>query len=222
MRISFLAIPFACVITPCNATARQPDEQRQTCSIAAYVTETDPRGLNVRAAPSAGSRVLGKIAPRYVEAADPTLVALPEVRVTAGERGWFLVEGAHDNPALMGGEHRVRAMYSGRGWVSGSRLTVKSQAEAARLAPEKNAGVAFVGGTAFGFDSLGDKAPSLVACRGIWAQVQYSLSGLDAEALRSIRLNPKARVGAPPGHVRGWLNRLCDVQETSCDGLSDE
>jgi hypothetical protein len=55
----------------------------------------------------------------------------------------------------------------------------------------------------------------LVACAGKWAQVEYAI---DSELRANVRIEPAATAGAEAGRVRAWVDRLCAVQDTSCDG----
>jgi hypothetical protein len=188
------------------------------CSFGAFVNETDRAGLNVRQSPSVASKLLGKLPSNFKDPDSPMVVRV-EVDVLASHNGWFLIEGAKDNTILT--EKPARPMYSGKGWVSGKKLAVKTQASKARLAPEANAGTAFLVGNVLDGDSL-SKPGQLIACNGKWAQVEYSLRNIAKDDLDEIKINPAARQGAPKGHVRGWVNRICATQETSCDGLGNE
>jgi hypothetical protein len=201
-----------------NHTEPLKPATQSACAFGAFVNETDRAGLNVRQTPSAAGRLLGKLPAKYDVAGNYT-PARVEVEVLASQNGWFLIEGAKDNTTLT--EQPARPTYSGKGWVSGKKLAIKTQASRARLAPEANAGTAFLVGNVLDGDSL-NKPGHLVACIGKWVLVEYSLSGISKGELSEIKINPAAKQGAPKGHVRGWVNRICAIQETSCDGLGDE
>lgn len=187
------------------------------CEFGAFVNEVDPKGLNVRAAPNVSSKILGKIPPNYVNKKDPSAYASRvEVSVLSSRDGWFLIEGATDNEQLTG--KPPRPMFTGQGWVSGKKLVVKTQASKARVAPNPKADVAFLVGNVLDGDSL-SKPGYLVACDGAWVNLDYSLSKLVPAELNAIKLNPAARKGAANGRVRGWVTRICAIQETSCTGL---
>ncbi|MEG2942034.1 MAG: SH3 domain-containing protein [Thermomonas sp.] len=209
-----------------NARAADATASRQACDFTAYVMETDPAGLNVRSRPGIEGTILGTIPPVHVDASDGmTLEAHPEVQVLASANGWFLITDASDNATLMDLDDQAkrRPMYSGRGWVSGSKLAVKSQAERARLAPAATAGTAFTsqGGT-LDFDGLSHAAATLVACKGQWVLAEFDVRTLDAADFDRMGLNPEARTGAPPGRIRGWLDQLCGLQETACSGIAED
>jgi hypothetical protein len=204
-------------ITKNNAAPSSPATQ-SACSFGAFVNETDRAGLNVRQTPSAAGKLLGKLPSRYDRAGNYA-PARVEVEVLASLNGWFLIQGAADNTALT--EKPARPMYSGQGWVSGKKLAIKTQASKARLAPEGAAATAFFVGDILDGDSL-SKPGYLVACKGKWALIEYSLSGVPKDDLSEIKINPAAKQGAPKGHVHGWVNRICATQETSCSGLGNE
>ena len=216
MRIAFLitAILFVTIV---HAGGSAPD-QSTTCAFGAFVNETDPAGLNVRQSPSASAKILGKLPANYKDPDSPMIVRV-ELNVLASQNGWFLIDGATDNTMLT--EKPARPMYAGKGWVSGKRLAIKTQASKARLAPNAAAETAFLVGNVLDGDSL-SKPAQLIACTSKWAQVEYSLSDVAKGDLPEIQINPAAKHGASHGRIRGWVNRICATQETSCDGLGNE
>ena len=188
------------------------------CAFGAFVNETDRAGLNVRQLPSASSKILGKLPANYKDPDSPMIVRV-EVNVLASQNGWFLIDGATDNTTLT--EKPERPTYAGKGWVSGKKLAIKTQASRARLAPEDSAGTAFLVGNVLDGDSL-SKPGQLIACNGKWALVEYSLSAVPRGDVPEIKINTAAKNGAANGRVRGWVNRICEIQETSCSGLGNE
>jgi hypothetical protein len=201
-----------------GATVLLNSAEQSACSFGTFVNENDRAGLNVRQSPNAASKVVGKLPANY-KVPDSPMVVRVEVEVLASLNGWFLIQGAADNTTLT--EKPARPMYSGQGWVSGKKLAIKTQASKARLAPEGAAATAFFVGDILDGDSL-SKPGYLVACKGKWALIEYSLSGVPKDDLSEIKINPAAKLGAPKGHVRGWVNRICATQETSCSGLGNE
>lgn len=197
-----------------KSAAVQPATQ---CSFGAFVAETDPAGLNVRAAPNATAKVLGKLPPSFIEPSMNYGVRV-EVQVAGARNGWFLIRNAQDNEMLT--DRPARPMYSGEGWVSGSKLTVKSQAEVGRAQPDLKAKTVLRVGDneAFDNDVMVDAA-RLTDCQGKWAQVEFTDQRFPASDRSSVKVEPAARAGLPPGRFRAWVNRICANQETSCDGL---
>ena len=107
------------------------------CSFGAFVSETDPEGLNVRAGPGTNHKVVGTLPPVKLSGDDPPVRAMVEVEVSAGANGWFRIAKARDNEMLT--DAAPRPMFKGSGWVSGRKLTVKSQAAAGRQRPDGKA-----------------------------------------------------------------------------------
>ena len=208
----------ACFFSTSGLAVSATGAQQTTCSFGAFVNETDSAGLNVRQSPNAASKILGKLAANYKDP-DSAMVVRVEVDVLASQNGWFLIEGATDNTTLT--EKPERAMYSGRGWVSGKKLAIKTQASKARLTPTGAAATAFLVGDVLDGDSL-SKPGHLIACDGKWARVEYSLNGVPKDALAALKINPAAKSAGRSTSVRGWVNRICAIQETSCDGLGNE
>ncbi|OWQ48908.1 hypothetical protein CDL60_03215 [Roseateles noduli] len=204
--------------TPSASTAAEP--ATRTCNFGAFVAETDPAGLNVRAAPNATAKVLGKLPPSFVEPSMNYGVRV-EVEVVGARNGWFLIRNAQDNETLT--DRPARPMYAGEGWVSGSKLTVKSQADTGRAQPNLKAKTVLRVGDNETFDNdvLVDAA-RLADCTGKWAQVEFADQRFPAKDRSSLKIDASARTGLPPGRFRAWVNRICAIQETSCDGLAGD
>lgn len=203
---------------PAAAPASAPS-QPTPCSFGAFVKETDRAGLNVRQAPSVQSRLLGTLPPVLTTAELGTFRIKIEVDVTAGQQGWFQVSGARDNTALTG--RPARPAYTGQGWVSGNKLTVKSQARQGYASPDLGAAVALRMRDGSGFDSdpVVDAA-RLVHCQGDWALLEITTADLPDDLRALLQPTPAASRGLPAGRVRAWFNELCAIQETSCSGLA--
>ena len=215
-----LAIALASLCVIGNAAAGSPDVSRSQCEIGAFVQETDPAGLNVRAAPNAKAKVLGKLVPVYVDP-EQGYRTRAEVEVIASEGGWFLIRNARDNADMTG--QAERPMYRGEGWVSGSRLIVKSQAASGRAAPLRDAPelMRLRDGDTFDSSAMMD-ASRLVACQGKWAQLEFTEARLPADFREKLQVTPAARQGVPAGRFRVWVDKICDLQETSCSGLGGD
>ncbi|WP_431050916.1 hypothetical protein [Roseateles sp. L2-2] len=216
----WLAIGFSSLILAGQAVAGASQASRSQCEIGAFVQETDPAGLNVRAAPNSKAKVLGKLVPVY---RDPErgYRTRAEVDVIASEGGWFLIRNARDNPDMSG--QPERKMYQGEGWVSGSRLIVKSQARVGVEAPLRSARevLRLQGNDAFDSSAMMDGG-RLVDCQGKWAQVEFSDDRLPADFRGKLQVDPIARQNLPGGRFRAWVDKICDLQETSCSGLGGE
>lgn len=210
-----IALPVTLALLSAAAPGRAQAPAAQTaCAFGAFVNETDPAGLNVRAGPGTAYPVLGTLPPIKLSADDPPLRARVEVQVTAGADGWFRIAGAQDNEALL--DAAARPMFKGTGWVSGRKLTVKSQATVGRQRPDAKSPAVLISKDGMGFDSDAFlEHGRLVACAGQWAQVEYAA---DSELRAGLQIKPAATAGVEAGRVRAWVDHLCALQETSCDG----
>lgn len=198
------------------AAVAAPSAGETACRFGAFVTETDPAGLNVRAGPGTQHRVLGTLPPVRRSADDPPIRAMVEVEVVAGRGGWFKIQDAQDNEALIEGPQRP--MFKGSGWVSGRKLTVKSQSSVGRQRPAADAAAVLTGrdGIAFDSDAFVGSA-QLAGCSGRWALVEYG--PLERDVGSGLEVAPAARAGLAGGRFRAWVDRICALQETSCDGV---
>ena len=206
---------------PSPAAARPVAAKPAPCSFGAFVKETDPAGLNVRAAPRVAAVIVGRLPPVVFSRELAGYPVKVEVDVLAAERGWFQITHARDNTALTG--QPARRMFAGRGWVSGVQLTAKSQARQGHTGPSHESAMALrlKDGGSFDGDAFVNAA-QLVDCRGPWAQLELSERRLPADVLDLLVVSPAARSGLPPGRVRAWFLEICGNQETSCDGTASQ
>ncbi|WP_431104010.1 SH3 domain-containing protein [Roseateles noduli] len=187
------------------------------CNFGAFVAENDPAGLNVRAEPNSSAKILGKLPRTFVEPSAGYGVRI-EVEVAGTRNGWFLIRNAKDNDALTG--QPARRLYNGEGWVSGSKLTVKSQADVGRAQPGPQAAAVLRIGENQTFDDDDTiEAARLVDCKGTWAQLEFADQRFPAETRASVKVERAAREGLPSGRFRAWVDRICAIQETSCPSL---
>jgi len=188
----------------------------ERCTFGAFVQEDDPAGLNVRAGPSPTARILGTLPPSFTASDNPGLAVRIELDVLAQRDGWFHVAHARDNEQLTG--RPARPVFAGDGWVSGRKLTVKSQATQAHASPDAGAPVALA--LADGGSLDGDAivaSTRLLACRGDWAEIELDLERLPEDVRAQLKVTP-GTAGAAAGHPHAWVDRVCGVQETTCDG----
>jgi hypothetical protein len=192
----------------------KPDKNlTTTCNFGAFVTETDPAGLNVRQKPSTSGKILG-ILPPVFDGEDFGGVMF-EVNIIGSNNGWFKIDSAGDNTTLTGEPERTG--FSGEGWVSGRKLTVKSMANHGYAEPNVRSAIVLKieGGMDNGYLT---SAGQLIACQGHWALVEYSQKKMPAD-MAEIEASLTARKGLPKGHFRAWVNQICAIQETTCQGL---
>ena len=199
------------------ASLSAPAPARTACRFGAFVEETDLAGLNVRAAASRQAPVLGVLPATLVDEANGGFRVRVEVEVHGVSDGWFQVAGARDNEALTA--RPARPMFAGEGWVSGRKLTVKSQAVRGHARPDAGSPTWLKLGEGESFDNDAMvSAGQLVDCKGAWAQVEFAQDRLPDDVRRALVVTPAARAGLPAGRFRVWVNQLCALQETSCSG----
>lgn len=189
------------------------------CTFGAFVQEDDPGGLNVRAAPSAGARIVGTLPPSFSTADNPGFKVRIEVDVLGQDNGWFHVAHARDNEQLTG--QAARKVFAGEGWVSGRKLTLKSQATQGRAAPDAGSATVLALGDGDSLD--GDAivgASHLLGCQGGWALVELDTAKLPDDVRGSLKRSPGGPAGSTAEHPRAWVDRVCGVQETTCDGAN--
>lgn len=202
----------------CAEADRHQVDSPAECELRAFVSETDPEGLNVRDAPSLAAHVLGRLPPGVTNL-ELGHLAKVEVNVLASKTGWLLIDRARDNSALTG--RPPRRMFSGRGWVSGSKITVKSQASQAHAGPGRDTPVFLRDTGSFGFDNDAMIAAShVLGCLGSWARLEIDLSRLPGDYKPQLEAAPAAKQGLRKDKLRAWVDQICGNQETSCDGLS--
>jgi hypothetical protein len=169
------------------------------CDFKALANDHTREGLNIRAEPRADAGVLGRLP--IVENPYHEKIAA-DVHVIGARNGWFLIEGAgygdYDLPKPL------PPVYAGRGWVWGRLLTSTLQTSSLKAAPDKNAA------TVVEFDGW-FAATAMLDCKGDWVRIETPLSTKD------YTLKPIMPSDGPRNTVRGWGQRSCTHQRTTCD-----
>lgn len=177
------------------------------CDFGAWSADKDSKGLNVRAEPSAQSKILGTLPPPFKFNAKnksenaPDDGWLTEFRVIGFKDDWFLIEGATP-PGKEYEDEKVYPKnspkpYAGRGWVASNKIGAQYANGDTKMgglfqAPHVDA-LWTPAKNAFGSSISADGGPKrILACSGFWALVE-SHDG-----------------------VRGWWRRLCSSQVTNC------
>jgi hypothetical protein len=139
--------------------AGQAAAAERACDVKVNVTDTDPAGLNVRAAP--GGAVLGALKTRGMWV---------QVHAVGQDGEWIRIDGAVlFDDSVPNGETAIRP---GHGWVHVSKLGIESfQAQATILAaPAPGAKVL----ANVGADPDSGPTPQFLACSGDWLQVRWN------------------------------------------------
>ncbi len=200
-RISVPALSVLIACSPCAAAPGQlllPNdpptrlyEKDGPCAFEGWVIDEDPKGLNVRAAPSAKARAVGTLPPM---AWDPDLERKmgAGVRVLESRNGWFRI----GDP---GWSRNIGPDPGGpKGWIHGRYLDFAIQTDKAFAEPDPNSpAVATAWRDKDGGHQIGYRHPT--ECRGEW-----------------VRLLVKGHDGR---EKLGWLRGTCAIQETTCDGV---
>ena len=184
-----IALPIAALAATLSlqAQATGPTALANRCTLQAYVSDNDPGGTNVRAAPDAGSRVVARLY-RHAEEGEDYGAQISIVEMRDGwariDRAWFADYGS-------GG----KALFKGSGWVSARLIGIAANANALRNAPATDAPVILkLTGKGWGPDSVA--ISQLIDCRGDFAKIA---------------------VRTPDGHqATGWADHMCGNQVTTC------
>jgi hypothetical protein len=166
------------------------------CDFPALANDHTPEGLNIRAEPRTDSAILGRLP--IIEIEHEKIAA--DVHVIGVRNGWFLIEGASYEKYDF---QKFPPDYVGRGWVSGRLLTTELQVLALKATPDKNA--------ADVVEYSWFDAAAILDCKGDWLRIEVPLSTKDRT------LKPKLPSDGPKNTVRGWGQRSCTNQRTTCD-----
>lgn len=162
------------------------------CAIAGWSNDSDPGGLNIRAAPRGDAAVIGRVPPPEQQDGDSYAA---EFRIVGSRGGWLLVRdvkiidyasGKGDRPVL-----------AGPGWVFADKVRFAINRPELRRAPRADSAV---------FDKLQSRDGSSGPDAAVIDRV-YGCSGAYAEVMAHMD-------GAPPH--RGRVTGICSNQVTTC------
>jgi hypothetical protein len=174
------------------ARAGSPDQSGMSaCALSGYTADPDPAGTNVRAAPRRDAPIVGKLPPP----ADDAEQQAPEFDIVGSRDGWFLMRNARQS----GDKRRLKAIFSGSGWVAGNLVRFTINDPHLRAAPQDDAPeLLHLSGErdegAWGPDSV--EILHAHGCSGRFAEVTVK--------------TPDGKTG------RGWVTRICSNQLTTC------
>ena len=175
----------------------------EPCSFGAWSNDTDPAGLNVRAAPNPQSKVLGivppaRIMPKQEEAFGPGPVK-SEFRVIGHRDGWFLIENISPPGAAYAVPYprHLPQPFKGRGWVNGRMIggaLAHGGLPEGRLYSSPHADSASTETLDSSGNHIGADTPirHIHACSGWWALIETDEG------------------------KRGWWRSVCSNQVTNC------
>jgi hypothetical protein len=162
------------------------------CSISGWSSDPDPAGLNVRAAPGATARIIGRIPPAKAQAGD-TYAA--EFDIVGSRDGWFLIRNVRF--ADDGDGKGDQTVFRGPGWVFADKVRFLINSVDLRRGPSLQSPVVAKLRSPDG-SSGPDSAiiDHVYGCAGAFADVAVHMTG------------------RPP--TRGWATGVCSNQVTTC------
>ncbi|MCG7392148.1 SH3 domain-containing protein [Microvirga sp. ACRRW] len=165
------------------------------CWLNAYSDDSDPKGTNIRAAPSRNAPVIGTIPQKRAEAG--TEIG-PEFQVIGSTDGWLLIRQA----IWRGYERDEKLLFKGPGWIAAGLVSFSVEDPLLRAEPHMNARTimeltsAQDAESSWGPDSVIIKRAH--RCSGSFVEVDLE---------------------TPDGRkARGWANGACANQVTTCGG----
>ena len=219
LKAVFILLIFYAFNVSAEVANKQSAKKNTTkCAFGAFSIESDPAGLNVRQAPNLSSKVIGVLPPAIKGSELDNYIVKIELDVLSSHNGWIKITNAAENTMLTG--KPALPIFSGSGWVSGRKLTVKSQAKFGYAQPNiKSQQVLETKQGDFDNDEL-MHAGQMIACKGNWALMEFSQNKLSADTNDALVVAASAKKSLPKGHFRAWLHQLCGIQETSCSGVA--
>jgi hypothetical protein len=165
------------------------------CRFSGWSSDPDPRGLNVRAGPSAEARILGTLPPPE-RGEDVEVDFGATFDVVESRDGWFRIQNARRWSQQGSGPSTLPS-----GWISGRYLAFQLMTDKAFAEPDPGSPVV---ATSYvedgGLSQFAYRHPS--ACRGEWVRLLVTgRNGREREA---------------------WVRGVCGIQETTCDGVQGD
>jgi hypothetical protein len=194
----FAVKPFALVAASlaalCAPVAAQPVQTAgaTACAIAGWSNDPDPAGLNVRAAPSANAKIIGRI-PAARDQAGDTYSA--EFDIVGSQGGWLLIRNAHF--ADYGGGKGDQVVFAGPGWVFADKVRfLINSIDLHSAASAQSSVVVRLTNADHSSGPDGANIDHVYGCSGPFADIAVHMSG-----------KPQAR---------GWATGICSNQVTTC------
>lgn len=203
MKRVFCSAMMIIAIAPLGAAAQQTQMPKPgQCRFSGFSRDTDPKGLNVRAKPSASSKIVAVLppillAPKGQGGGLRSGSRAPDFDVVEAKNGWFRIQNVttYQLDAQTGDWEFVKSDRI-KGWISGKYLDFVIQSEIGFERPNPSSGRVWqeqdISQPFKNFDQN-----RVLDCQGGWAKIEWR---------ESQRLK------------RGWFRGICGVQETTCDG----
>ncbi len=196
---------------PIRAAAISPG-RTQCRGIIGWLIDPAPEGRNIRRGPSVSSEQIGVILPPMT-GSDFDVPA--EFEVIGSENGWLRIRGARFDETLVG--RTAPRMFTGEGWISGRGVRVVLQTRAAFVAPSHDAAVLIDGRPEAHLDGLQQRG--IAGCQGQWVLVDWTEPRAAFEGQALPRWHDDAIISRDPLILRAWGAGVCNIIETTCDGI---
>src|SRR5438445_260314 len=131
-----------CLFVPAAVIAAPVDTSGVTaCALSGWSNDSDPAGLNIRAAPRADAEIIGRVPqPRKAGADGRPVEEAAEFKIIGSRNGWLLVTGVKF-VGYYSDDGKDRAVFAGPGWVFADKVRFLINSAEVRDAPAGNAKV---------------------------------------------------------------------------------
>jgi hypothetical protein len=186
-----------CLLSP--AMAATVDTSGVTaCKLNGWSNDSDPAGLNIRAAPRADAEIIGRVPQPRTHADGKPVEEAAEFEIIGSRNGWFLITGVKF-VGYYSDNGKDRAVFAGPGWVFADKVRFLINDSQVRDAPAINAKVVAKlrlekPDGAAGPDSA--QIDHVFGCSGAFAEAAVHMEGQRP--------------------TRGWVTKICSNQVTTC------
>jgi hypothetical protein len=169
------------------------------CQLAGWSNDSDPAGLNIRAAPRVDAEIISRVPqPRKAGADGRPVEEAAEFKIIGSRNGWFLITGVKF-VGYYSADGKDRAVFAGPGWVFADKVRFLINRPEVRGQPSGNAPILAklrleTGDGVAGPDAA--KIDHVFGCSGTFAEAAVHMEG--------------------QGPTRGWVTGICSNQVTTC------
>ena len=193
------------------STKLEDIDHYSTCkAIRGYLADSSADKI-VKVNPNPTSRTLGIIR-EPIRRGDE--VWAPGFDIVGSENGWLKVQDAGDDPVLTG--LPSRAMFSGVGWIEGTDISLDIQASQGFLRPDKSSAIIVESNDKIPMHGRG-RITKVSQCKDGWVRVSWQLFEPS-----NVKIRPLTLIDAKSSSIEAWFTGVCNIQETSCDGISGD
>jgi hypothetical protein len=198
LRSVMLTVGVTFQLSPTAVAATVDTSGVTTCALSGWSNDSDPAGLNIRAAPRADAEVIGRVPqPRKAGADEMPVEEAAEFKIIGSRNGWFLITGVKFVGYYNDGKDR--AVFAGPGWVFADKVRFSINRQDVRGAPAGNAPVlAKLRLETLDYTAGPDAATidHVFGCSGAFAEVTVHMEGQRP--------------------TRGWVTGIGSNQVTTC------